>query len=52
MFEKTLTDLVKGVRAHKKTEEAYISSAIKECKDELSSTDLELKTEARRPALP
>ena len=36
MFEKSLQDLVKGIRAHKKTESKYIAGAIEEIKKELS----------------
>ena len=46
MFEKSLTDLVKGIRAHKKDEAKYISACIKECRDELNQNDIEIK--ARR----
>ena len=46
MFEKTLLDLVKGIRAHKDNEAQFISDCIRECKDELSSSDLDLKAEA------
>ena len=46
MFEKTLLDLVKGIRSHKDREAQYISDCIRECKDELGSSDLDLKAEA------
>jgi AP-3 complex subunit delta len=39
MFEKTLTDLVKGIRAHKRDPSAFISQAIAEIKMELRSVD-------------
>jgi AP-3 complex subunit delta-1 len=44
MFEKTLQDLVKGIRNHKRDRAQYISQAIAEIKRELSTTDMRLKT--------
>jgi len=35
MFEKTLQDLVKGVRAHKDNEAEYINKALGEIREEL-----------------
>ena len=46
MFEKTLTDMVKGIRAHKKDEARYIAACLRECKEELAQNDMELKAEA------
>ena len=46
MFEKTLTDMVKGIRAHKKDEARYIAACLRECKEELAQNDKELKAEA------
>lgn len=46
MFEKTLTDLVRGIRACKRDTGSYISQCISEIKEEIKSTDLEVKTNA------
>jgi hypothetical protein len=46
MFEKTLLDLVKGIRDHKSNEAQYISECIREIKTELSSSDKDLKAVA------
>lgn len=47
MFEKTLTDMVKGIRTHKKDEAKYIANCMRECKDELTKqNDIEIKAEA------
>lgn len=46
MFEKSLTDLVKGIRSNKKTESAYITACIKECRDEINQNDMDLKAQA------
>jgi AP-3 complex subunit delta-1 len=46
MFQKTLQDLVKGIRSHKRDESPYISQAIVEIKAELKSTDPFTKAEA------
>jgi len=48
MFNKTLGDLVKGLRAHKKDERQFIASCLKDIKEELKSTDNELKVDALR----
>lgn len=46
-FEKSLNDLIKGIRAHSKDSPesllTFLDKAINECKDELVSTDLEVK---------
>ena len=42
MFEKTLTDMVKGIRAHKKDEARYIAACLRECKEELAQNDIAL----------
>jgi AP-3 complex subunit delta len=39
MFEKTLQDLVKGIRANKRDPGAFISQAIAEIKVELKNVD-------------
>ncbi|RKP11855.1 Clathrin/coatomer adaptor, adaptin-like protein [Piptocephalis cylindrospora] len=46
MFEKSLTDLIQGLRANRRSEARYVASCIDECRQELSSTDLDLKTQA------
>lgn len=46
MFEKNLTELIKGIRAHKGSEAKYIDSTIGECRKEIKSRDLEIKAQA------
>ena len=46
IFQKTLQDLVKGIRLHKNDYSTYISQTIAEAKNELKSTDTFLKSEA------
>ena len=46
MFEKTLTDLIKGIRAHKGSEAKYIDSSIGDCRKEIKSKDLDIKAQA------
>ena len=46
MFEKSLVDLIRGLRGHKGNEAEYIQSAIKECRTEIRSQDLDLKATA------
>lgn len=46
MFEKTLSDVVKGIRASKRDTGLYISACIAEIKTELQSTDLYVKANA------
>jgi AP-3 complex subunit delta-1 len=46
MFEKGLTELIKGIRAHKGSEAKYIDSSIGECRKEIRSRDLEIKAQA------
>ena len=48
MFEKSLQDLVKGIRANKKNESQYIAGAIVEIKKELANTDPFVKAQAVR----
>ncbi len=38
MFEKTLLDLIKGIRSHRVDSAAYISNAVTEIKTELKSS--------------
>lgn len=49
-FEKSLNDLIKGIRSHfKESPESlrdFLDTAIEECKNELSTTDLEVKATA------
>lgn len=49
-FEKSLSDLIKGIRSHfKESPESlrdFLDTAIEECKNELSTTDLEVKATA------
>jgi len=46
VFEKTLTDIVKGIRASKRDTALYISSCIAEIKSEINSTDPHTKANA------
>ncbi len=46
VFEKTLTDIVKGIRASKRDTALYISSCIAEIKNEINSTDPHTKSNA------
>lgn len=50
LFEKSLHDLIKGIRSHSKESEEsllkFLNDAITECKNELLSTDLEIKAMA------
>ena len=46
MFEKTLTDLVTGIRSHKRDTALFISQNIAEIKNELQSSDLYTKSNA------
>lgn len=39
-FEKSLYDLIKGLRSHKGAEEDYIHSSLRECKAEIKSQDM------------
>jgi AP-3 complex subunit delta-1 len=46
MFEKTLTDIVKGIRASKRDTSLYISQCIAEIKTEIHSSDMYVKANA------
>ena len=46
MFERTLTDLIRGLRANKKNETKFISIALDEIRKELRGNDLDLKANA------
>lgn len=39
-FEKSLYDLIKGLRNHKGAEEEYIQNSLRECKAEIKSQDM------------
>ena len=49
MFERTLQDLIRGLRAHKASskaqEEAFIQEAMLEIREELKGNDMALKAE-------
>ncbi|KAI9296535.1 Adaptor protein complex AP-3 delta subunit [Neoconidiobolus thromboides FSU 785] len=46
MFEKSLNDLIKGIRAHKKNEKEYILKCIEEIRKELKTDDMDYKAAA------
>ena len=46
MYQKTLQDVVKGIRANKKDPSAFISVIISEIKTELKSPDPRVKAQA------
>lgn len=46
MFEKTLPDLIRGIRANKKNEQEYIVKSIDEIRKELKTDDMAIKTVA------
>lgn len=46
MFEKSLYDLIRGLRGHKGTEQEYIQMSLKECRKEIKSNDMDLKSTA------
>jgi len=46
MFERTLADLIRGLRANKKNEAKFISIALEEIRKELKSNDLDVKANA------
>ncbi|OUM68944.1 hypothetical protein PIROE2DRAFT_3171 [Piromyces sp. E2] len=46
MFEKSLADLIRGIRANKKGEEAYIASCLEEITSEIKSNDIDIKAVA------
>lgn len=51
MFEKTLQDVVKGIRANKRDPSDYISATIAEIKVELRNSDAFVKAQAVSLAL-
>jgi AP-3 complex subunit delta len=48
LFQKTLSDVVKGIRIYKNDPTEFISQCIAECKNELATTDPYMKSEAIR----
>ncbi|KAJ3175822.1 hypothetical protein HK101_010571, partial [Irineochytrium annulatum] len=46
MFEKSLTDLIRGIRANKKSEETYINQCLDEVRNELRRNEPDLKAMA------
>ena len=46
MFEKTLNELIRGVRAHPDTEAKYISQCMDECRKELRQESMDAKANA------
>jgi len=42
-FEKSLYDLIRGLRTHKGTEQEYIQMSLKECRKEIKSNDMGMK---------
>lgn len=39
-FEKSLYDLIRGLRSHKGTEREYIQSSLRECRTEIRGSDI------------
>lgn len=46
MWERTLQDLIRGLRANKKDESKFIAKAVDEIREEIRSKDMELKAGA------
>ena len=46
MFEKSLYDLIRGLRSNKGNERNFILESLKECRQEAKSQDLDLKATA------
>jgi len=46
MFEKSLYDLIRGLRNHKGNEREYIQDSLRECRKEIKSQDMDLKATA------
>lgn len=46
MWERTLQDLIRGLRANKKDEAKFITQAVDEIRQEVRSKDMELKAGA------
>ncbi|KAJ4413382.1 AP-3 complex subunit delta [Neurospora sp. IMI 360204] len=45
-FEKSLYDLIRGLRNHKGNEKEYIQNCLKECRSEIKSQDMDVKATA------
>lgn len=43
-FEKSLYDLIRGLRNHKGNENAYIENSLKECRAEIRGQDMGMRT--------
>jgi len=43
MFERSLTDLIRGIRNHKKDESSFIGTCLQEIKEEVKSPDPQKK---------
>eukprot|EP01006_Ploeotia_vitrea_P035752 TRINITY_DN65931_c11_g1_i1.p1 TRINITY_DN65931_c11_g1~~TRINITY_DN65931_c11_g1_i1.p1 ORF type:complete len:1157 (+),score=279.43 TRINITY_DN65931_c11_g1_i1:72-3542(+) len=43
LFQKSLSDIVKGIRNHKKNEREYVQGVIHDCKEDFRSTDPKVK---------
>lgn len=46
MFEKSLYDLIRGLRNHKGNERAYLQDSIRECRREIKTQDMDTKATA------
>jgi AP-3 complex subunit delta-1 len=46
MFEKSLYDLIRGLRNHKGNEKEYIQNSLRECRNEIRGSDMDLKATA------
>ena len=46
MWERTLQDLIRGLRANKKDEAKFIAQAVDEIRQEIKSKDMEIKAAA------
>lgn len=46
MFEKTLGDLIRGMRNNAEDEARYVSACLDECRKELSNKDVDIKCNA------
>lgn len=46
MWERTLQDLIRGLRANKQDESTFINRAVDEIREEIKSKDMELKAGA------
>ncbi|KAJ2904821.1 uncharacterized protein MKZ38_007013 [Zalerion maritima] len=46
MFEKSLVDLIKGMRNHAGNEKEFMQKCLKECRSEIQSQDMDLKATA------